>query len=81
MLEDEFPYLIPQLRPYQRRAVFWMVEKEKQNREASNDKTLTWLLRPLCVPVDMLDSNSKIFYNPFRFLILTMILFLNINYL
>lgn len=60
MLQYDMPDLCPELRPYQRRAAYWMVEKEKK-REGG------LLFSPLCMPVDFVDSCERMFYNPFRY--------------
>ncbi|KAJ8624598.1 hypothetical protein MRB53_033128 [Persea americana] len=65
MLEDEFPELLLQLRPYQRRAAYWMVQREKGTLKASVERTPNQLISPFCVPVDFLDRHSRMFYNPF----------------
>ncbi|KAL6980872.1 RING-type E3 ubiquitin transferase [Sarracenia purpurea var. burkii] len=62
MLENDLPDLLPELRPYQRRAAHWMVQREKGPSERSH------LLSPLCIPVNLIDTCSTIFYNPFRYL-------------
>lgn len=66
MLEDEFPELLLQLRPYQRRAAYWMVQREKGTLKASVERTPNQFISPFCVPVDFLDRHSRMFYNPFR---------------
>lgn len=63
MLEDDLPDLLPTLRPYQRRAAHWMVQQEKG--ESSSVKERIQFFSPLCMPVDFLDTCSKMFYNPF----------------
>uniref|UniRef100_A0A6M2F4Q2 RING-type domain-containing protein n=1 Tax=Populus davidiana TaxID=266767 RepID=A0A6M2F4Q2_9ROSI len=63
MLEDDLPDLVPTLRPYQRRAAHWMVQQEKG--ESSSVKERIQFFSPLCMPVDFLDTCSKMFYNPF----------------
>ncbi|CAM8961753.1 unnamed protein product [Rhodiola kirilowii] len=52
MLEEELPDLLPELRPYQRRAAYWMVQQEtgKQSIEGEDINFLTPLV---------------MFYNPF----------------
>ncbi|XP_057442384.1 uncharacterized protein LOC130734094 isoform X2 [Lotus japonicus] len=65
MLEDEIPELLPELRPYQRRAAFWMVEREKALKESQGERERNQFHSPLCVPVDFLDTRSKMFFNPF----------------
>ncbi|XP_042489288.1 E3 ubiquitin-protein ligase SHPRH isoform X2 [Macadamia integrifolia] len=66
MLEDELPDLLPELRPYQRRAAFWMVQREKSASEdvCERDQNNNFC-SPLCVPLDFLDTQMKMFYNPF----------------
>ncbi|PIA38536.1 hypothetical protein AQUCO_02700026v1 [Aquilegia coerulea] len=65
MLEDELPDLLPELRPYQRRAAYWMVEREKGMSQSSGDMDQYDFQRPLCVPMNFLYSDSRMFYNPF----------------
>ncbi|KAK9283240.1 hypothetical protein L1049_011476 [Liquidambar formosana] len=62
MLEDDIPGLLPKLRPYQRRAAYWMVQREKG---APGSLVETERSSPLCVPVDFVDTCSRMFYNPF----------------
>ncbi|XP_078436661.1 RING-finger, DEAD-like helicase, PHD and SNF2 domain-containing protein isoform X2 [Wolffia australiana] len=65
MLGDELPELVPQLRPYQRRAVFWMIQRE-QGLSASSVRTAeNQLYSPFCVPLSFLDGTSQMFFNPF----------------
>ncbi|KAK9290226.1 hypothetical protein L1049_008393 [Liquidambar formosana] len=63
MLEDDIPGLLPNLRPYQRRAAYWMVQRDKG---APGSLVETKRSSPLCVPVDFVDTCSRMFYNPFR---------------
>lgn len=65
MIEDDIPELLPELRPYQRRAAFWMVKREKAMEERQGDIERNQFHSPLCVPVDFLDTGSKMFFNPF----------------
>lgn len=64
MLEVNFPELLPELRPYQRRASYWMVQREKRNNPATEIERRK-ISNPLCVAVDSTDINSKMYYNPF----------------
>ncbi|KAK7275887.1 hypothetical protein RIF29_17013 [Crotalaria pallida] len=64
-LEDDIPELLPKLRPYQRRAVFWMVEREKGLEESQDERKRIQFHSPLCVPMDFLETCSKMFFNPF----------------
>ena len=66
MLEDDLPDLLPELRPYQRRAAFWMVEQERKIAASQGERERNQFQSPLCVPVDFLDTSSKMFFNPFR---------------
>ncbi|GFZ15124.1 RING-finger, DEAD-like helicase, PHD and SNF2 domain-containing protein [Actinidia rufa] len=47
MLEDDIPDLLPELRPYQRRAAYWMVQREKGSSECSNESEKSPFLSPL----------------------------------
>ncbi|XP_043698641.1 E3 ubiquitin-protein ligase SHPRH-like [Telopea speciosissima] len=66
MLEDELPDLLPELRPYQRRAAYWMVQREKRASESMcrRDQNNNFC-GPLSVSLDFLDTHMKMFYNPF----------------
>ncbi|GKU91240.1 hypothetical protein SLEP1_g5140 [Rubroshorea leprosula] len=65
ILEDDTPNLLPVLRPYQRRAAYWMVQREKGNPGIVDKTEWSQFLSPLCIPVDFLDASSKMYYNPF----------------
>ncbi|RYR50160.1 hypothetical protein Ahy_A07g036739 isoform D [Arachis hypogaea] len=58
MLEDDIPELLPELRPYQRRAAFWMVEREKQMEESQRERERIQFHSPLCMHLDFLDTNE-----------------------
>ncbi|RDX63983.1 E3 ubiquitin-protein ligase SHPRH, partial [Mucuna pruriens] len=64
MLEDDMPELLPKLRPYQRRAAFWMVEREKAVEESQVERERNQFHSPLCIPVDFLETSSQMFFNP-----------------
>ncbi|KAJ1292442.1 hypothetical protein BS78_02G391500 [Paspalum vaginatum] len=61
-LEGDLPDLVPQLRPYQLRAAHWMVQREKENtlHQEYVDSA------PYCVPIDFINNNSRMFFNPFN---------------
>ncbi|GMN41129.1 hypothetical protein TIFTF001_010350 [Ficus carica] len=64
MLEEDLPDLLPELRPYQRRAAYWMVQREKEGVE-SMPRSGESRFSPLCLSVEFLGTDSKMFYNPF----------------
>ncbi|KAI3720920.1 hypothetical protein L2E82_31919 [Cichorium intybus] len=66
MLIDDMPDLLPELRPYQRRAAFWMVQREKETFRHVRESQQSQPVSPLCVPVNLVDSCSKIYYNSFN---------------
>ncbi|XP_062092301.1 uncharacterized protein LOC133798119 isoform X2 [Humulus lupulus] len=65
MLEEDFPDLLPELRPYQRRAAYWMVQREKGGLQSTLRSGESKFSSPLCLPVEFLNTHSKMFYNPF----------------
>lgn len=65
MLQDDLPDLLPELKPYQRRAAYWMVRREKGDAESLAEEEKSQFISPLCLPLEFLDTSSKIFYNPF----------------
>lgn len=67
MLQDVMPDLLPELKPYQRRAAYWMVQREKGNAESLAQEAKIRCISPLCLPLEFLDRCSKMFYNPFRY--------------
>ncbi|KAK1270856.1 hypothetical protein QJS04_geneDACA005805 [Acorus gramineus] len=64
ILQDELPDLLPQLRPYQLRAAYWMVQRERGNSETSIEKIRSQSF-PFCVPVTFLGTHTEMYYNPF----------------
>lgn len=68
MLTDDMPDLLPELRPYQRRAAFWMVQREKGALGyLAGGQPSEQCVSPICTSVDLVDSCSKIYYNSFRY--------------
>ncbi|XP_056169116.1 uncharacterized protein LOC115679829 isoform X2 [Syzygium oleosum] len=65
MLDDNIPNLLPKLRPYQRRAAYWMVQREKGALGSFGTKGTSQLVSPLCMTVGFVDSGLQMFYNPF----------------
>lgn len=65
MLDDELPDLLPELRPYQRRAAYWMVQCETRKLSVEGERIN--VLTPFCVPVEFVESGLLMFYNPFRY--------------
>ncbi|XP_074286458.1 uncharacterized protein LOC141611745 [Silene latifolia] len=65
MLSIELLDLITELRPYQRRAAYWMVSREKRALQDSAMVEQDVSCSPLCVVVNFLESSSRMFYNPF----------------
>ncbi|KAL0896617.1 hypothetical protein Bca101_080578 [Brassica carinata] len=65
MLEGDITDLLPELRPYQRRAAYWMVQRERGDPITLGDKEDNQFISPLSVSIGFLDSASKMFFNPF----------------
>ncbi|CAF2298271.1 unnamed protein product [Brassica napus] len=63
MLEDDITDLLPELRPYQRRAAHWMVQRERGDPITLGDKEE--FISPLSISIGFLDSAAKMFFNPF----------------
>lgn len=66
MLEDQLPGLLPELRPYQRRAAYWMVKREKGDFEHLGGRERSQIIAPLCMPLNLIETSRRIYYNPFR---------------
>lgn len=73
MLDDDLPGLLPKLRPYQRRAAYWMVQREKRNSDGSLLSKINHFISPLCMPLSLIDTPITIYYNPFWYVSLSMI--------
>ncbi|XP_023640660.1 E3 ubiquitin-protein ligase SHPRH isoform X1 [Capsella rubella] len=65
MLEDDINDLLPELKPYQRRAAYWMVQRERGDPITWGDKEDNQFISPLSLAVGFLDSAKKMFFNPF----------------
>ncbi|CAH8265480.1 unnamed protein product [Arabidopsis lyrata] len=65
MLGDDITDLLPELRPYQRRAAYWMVQRERGDPITVGDKEDNQFISPLSISVGFLDSATKMFFNPF----------------
>ncbi|KAK3022375.1 hypothetical protein RJ639_047349 [Escallonia herrerae] len=65
MLENDMPDLLPKLRPYQLRAAYWMVQREKGASGRLSGSEKCQFIYPLCTPVEFIDTCSRMFYNPF----------------
>ncbi|CAL9236377.1 unnamed protein product [Arabidopsis halleri] len=65
MLGDDITDLLPELRPYQRRAAYWMVQRERGDPITLGDKEDNQFISPLSISVGFLDSATKMFFNAF----------------
>ncbi|KAG7574414.1 Helicase superfamily 1/2 ATP-binding domain [Arabidopsis suecica] len=65
MLGDDITDLLPELRPYQRRAAYWMVQRERGDPITLGNKEDNQFISPLSISVGFLDSATKMFFNPF----------------
>ncbi|KAG8380997.1 hypothetical protein BUALT_Bualt06G0075000 [Buddleja alternifolia] len=65
MLENQLPDLLPEQRPYQRRAAYWMVQREKGDYECLGGNERSQIVSPLCTPLNLIDTSRRIYYNPF----------------
>lgn len=63
MLEDHLPDLLPELRPYQRRAACWMIKREKGDLGGNDSQAVS----PLCMSLKLISTSRRIYYNPFRY--------------
>ncbi|KAF3554843.1 hypothetical protein F2Q69_00017781 [Brassica cretica] len=63
MLEDDITDLLPELRPYQRRAAYWMVQRERGDPITLGGEEE--FISPLSISIGFLDSAAKMFFNPF----------------
>lgn len=66
MLDCQLPDLLPLLRPYQSRAAFWMLQREKNAVDLQVKRIQTSLVDPFSVPISSLEGTHNIFYNPFN---------------
>lgn len=64
MLDVQLPNLLPELRPYQRRAAHWMIQREKGGSECSGSEKDQFVY-PLCVPLNLIEASATLYYNPF----------------
>ncbi|KAJ8537180.1 hypothetical protein K7X08_035581 [Anisodus acutangulus] len=57
MFDDDLPDLLSKLRPYQRRAAYWMVQREKRNSDGSLQSKINHFISPLCMPLSLIDTS------------------------
>lgn len=72
MLDDNLPGLLPKLRPYQRRAAYWMVRREKRNFDGSLQSKTNHFISPICMRLSLIDTSMTIYYNPFWYVSLSL---------
>lgn len=65
MVDDNLQNLLPELRPFQRRAVYWMIQREKGIPTCLEGNEMNKLVHPLCMPINLIEKTSTIYYNPF----------------
>lgn len=67
MLDHHLPELLPELRPYQRRAAYWMVQRENGDCGCLGRNERRQIVTPLSMPINLVDTPRIIYYNPFRY--------------
>ncbi|KZV51925.1 snf2 histone linker phd ring helicase [Dorcoceras hygrometricum] len=65
MLDYHLPELLPELRPYQSRAAYWMVQRENSDRGCLGRSEKRQIVTPLSMPLNLIDTSRRIYYNPF----------------
>ncbi|XP_073020785.1 uncharacterized protein [Primulina eburnea] len=65
MLDHHLPELLPELRPYQRRAAYWMVQRENGGCGCLGGNERRQIVTPLSMPINLVDTPRIIYYNPF----------------
>ncbi|XP_073129793.1 uncharacterized protein [Henckelia pumila] len=65
MLDHHLPELLPELRPYQRRAAYWMVQRENGDCGCFGGNERRPIVTPLSMPLNLIDTCQRIYYNPF----------------
>lgn len=64
MLDVQLPDLLPELRPYQSRAAYWMIQREKGGSDSSGSERNQFVY-PLCMPLNLVETSARMYYNPF----------------